>query len=681
MNPAGRGPLHPHDWHGERNDTIPPTGRGADVAGEAPDEPTGPSPWRAILLIGVAAAGAALWLGGWLFPNSSPIVDERVYLQESIAIGAGRLTLPPEFHPDHRPFLTYPNDRGELMFKYPPLWPAVLAAADALTGTSRAAVPVVVLAFTTGVGALAWQLVGRRRVATLAAGLAGACPLVLVLGASRLAYVFSAALLVWAAAALLAGGRSSRRRWMVAGGLLAGLALFARPLDAVIVVGPVAVWVWWIGRRGRRALEFVAFAALGAVPPLAALLWTNWRITGGALRLPYSAVGPRDALGYGLRLDVHDGTPFHFTFADGLATLGRGLGASLRWMPLSVVGIAALVFGVVLAGRRVGVLLGVLAGAVPLVYVAFWGAWNGYIRLDTTALVGPMYYVPAVAPVCVAAAVTLDRAPRRAAAALLAAGLVMGAVGVSPAINRLRDGRADLANRAAFLDRMADAGGGTRSLLIVDAENLLYRYPLYNEVPLGGTRVGAVDIPGRGVELLNRFPEHTAVRATRRYVLEGRPGVATERDGLGFSRQTVIEPLQMRTARAPSARVRMQGEILPVDRLVVRFCGRALTWTPTSAQLTVSVAGQAVTADGRPPEREERAATPPGQLCVGRIAGSLAEPADGFDEVCFDTGKSSEGWQIVTPGRPATRFAVGRPVMLAADVSDRITVEWGNGQS
>ncbi len=598
----------------------------------------------------------------------------------SIAIGSGHLTLPAAFHPDHDPFFTFPNPRGELMFKYPPLWPAVLALAGAITGTSRAAVPVVSAVLVLGAGALAWELTGRRRVTVLTAALVAACPLVQVLAASRLAYAFSAALLVWASYLLIRSGRTGAIAATVGGGLVAGLAFFSRPYDTLLFLVPVVAWVFWEHRvSGRQVVRFAALASLGALPPLAALAWTDWRITGSATRLPYSAVGPKDLPGFGLRIDTHGAKPIDFTLAKGVDTLGHGLVSLLWWMPLSVVGVVALVAGIWFIERRTALLLAAMIATIPLGYVFFWGAWNGYIRFDTTSLMGPMYYLPIAVPLALSTAIVLDRFRARIVSSAIAAGFALAAPAVGPAVHQLVQSRRALDRTAAVVDQMVARAGDRPALVIVDAPDLLYRYPIYNRVDLDGRVVGALDNPGREVPLLERFSRRTAVRDVERYVLAGRPGHATEKDVLGFPRQIVIERLTLVRGPALAARVSLIGALQPAERIVAELGTDVWSWPAIGSHHEVTLESTAVELDGTVGESvrpEGLPLAPSHELCLGRLENGttgIATTAP-FDRVCFDIAQHDGQDELVVPGRQSTRFAVGAPTMLAADVSDRIVV-------
>jgi hypothetical protein len=628
-------------------------------------------------MLAVGASVACFVIGWWMFPISSPIVDERVYLQQSQTLSEGHLVLPEEFRDDRRPFFTAPNAEGELVFKYPPLWPAVLVGADLLTGTSRAAVAFVAFFGVLGVGLLAWELTARRSVSMLAAIAVVGAPLFILLSASRLSYGFGFVLAAWSAFAMLRAARTGRWSTALVAGLLSGTFVALRPYDAALVLGVFALWVWW-AERPAQPLRLVGLLSLGAVAPLGLLMWSNWATTGDPLQLPFTLVGPNDRLGFGPRLDVLRGEPFDFTLGKGLEALRDAVMAVPRWGPFGVMGLALLVWGLWRTPRRLRVLLAAWIAIIPLGYVFFWGSWNGFVRLDVLAYFGPFYYLPIVIPIALAGAVALADVSRRVSSSVIALGMVAALAGIWGPIGLLRESRDGLSNRLAAIDQAAS--GAPRSLVVVEGPDLLVREPSFNSVGLDSPMTYAVDLPGEQVQLLERFEDRRAIRERINYVLEGRPGTPTSTDVLGFARQRMFESITLLRGSALHFEVSMPAPVEPGSRLVVRTDQREWTWLESDGSSLVRW-------DGSPPvvDAETLPSPPlvpdvdPGLLCLGRL-GPGRDLSAPYDEVCFDWAQRSGDVVIVTPGRGATRFAVGEPVMLDADISDRIVVTPRRGE-
>lgn len=628
-------------------------------------------PWRALVMFAVGAGVACFVIGWWLFPISSPIVDERVYLQQSQTLSEGHLVLPEVFRDDHRPFFTAPNAEGELVFKYPPLWPAVLVAADSLTGTSRVAVAFVAFFGVLGVGLLGWELTARRSVSALAAVAVVSTPLFMLLNATRLSYGFGLALAAWSAVAILRAARTGRWSTALVAGAFGGTLVALRPYDAVLVLGVFALWVWW-AERPTQPLRLVGRLSVGAVVPFCVLVWTNWATTGDPLQLPFTLVGPEDRLGFGPRLDVPSGEPFDFTLGRGLEALRDAVMAVPRWGPFGVMGMALLVWGLWRTPRRLRVLLVAWIAVLPLGYVFFWGSWNGFVRLGVLDYLGPFYYLPIVIPMALVCALALSDLAARWRAAVVSAGVAASLLGVWEPLNLLRTYGDALADR---VDRIEAATAGPRRCVVaLRVRELLYSEPSINSTALDSPTVFALDHPGEQVRLLERFEDRRVIREQLDYVLDGRPGTPSSVDELGFARQSIFEPVELLRGRSIDFEVSMPPPVEPGTRLVARTDRRMWTWT-------VSDGSARVRWDGSSPEvAAEPSSSPPlepdiepGLLCLGRL-GPGGDQSAPYDEVCFDWADREGGSVIVTPGRGATRFAVGDPVMLDADVSDRIVV-------
>lgn len=184
---------------------------------------------------------------------------------------------------------------------------------------------------------------GTARAAwTVALLLAGQPALLRVAGAAHADA--AAALFVFAAAyALSRWEETEADGWLVAGGLLAGLAGSSKLLG-VAALGAWAAALLWKTRRPREALLFAAAATLMIGP----WLWTTWRATGDPA-WPFLKIGPEAAelAARYLRsnrwdfpppasLLAHDGPGFLVLPALGLLALSRGrrpgATAAERWL-------------------------------------------------------------------------------------------------------------------------------------------------------------------------------------------------------------------------------------------------------------------------------------------------------------------------------------------------------------
>jgi 4-amino-4-deoxy-L-arabinose transferase-like glycosyltransferase len=352
--------------------------------------------------VAIAAIAALVAVVGnrWLFPLYSLNRDDSVYVAMARTIQRGHLTLP-ESHWPFRPWATGLVD-GRYAFKYAPPWPVVLAVADAV-GSLRLALAATAAATVLAVRSLAVEVLDDAVEATIAAALLVASPLFLVQSSTYLPYLFSLLLACASTTLLMSGVRQHSRGRMVAAGALAGIALFARPFDAVVLLVPAA-FVGVLAVRGSVRRQALAALAIGFVPVASIDLLHNWIVLGSPLSLPFGVTGSADAFGFGRR-GVFESSTLPFDFLDGLS----GAGENLRWLPSWTFGgpflVALAVWGAVdlhRATRRPAqlVLLWWVV-VVPIAYVFFWGPWAMAFNWDGVETFGPFYHLPLLVPLVV----------------------------------------------------------------------------------------------------------------------------------------------------------------------------------------------------------------------------------------------------------------------------------------
>src|SRR5256714_775870 len=202
---------------------------------------------------GAAAWGAAA-AGALFSPRLTDNGDEAVYLLQAESLRSGHL-FPPAAEPA-RAFLPWLSTQAgdHYVTKYTPVFPGFIALSHRALGSDRAALGLAAAGAVVACFCLAREILGRRRDALVAAAFMAGSPLFAIQSATYLSYLFNAALLMGFAAALLAGVRRGSRAALALAGFLLGLALFARPFDAVLVAGPVLVWWLWSGRQWARRL-------------------------------------------------------------------------------------------------------------------------------------------------------------------------------------------------------------------------------------------------------------------------------------------------------------------------------------------------------------------------------------------------------------------------------------------
>ncbi len=384
--------------------TPPPSTVAAAASGEQPARPrTVPDRGRSRTALAVAALAlvAAVWAAAasaLFVPRLTDNGDEAVYLLQAESLRAGHL-FPPAAEPT-RAFLPWLSTTAgdHYVTKYTPVFPAFIAVSHRLFGSDRAALALVAAGAVVACYCLAREVLGRRLDAAVAAAFLAGSPLFAIQSATYLSYLFNAALLMAFAAALLAGLRGRSRASLALAGLFLGLSVFARPFDAVLFAGPVlGWWVWSRRHQVRRLAGEAGWVALGALPPLMAMLAYFGAATGNVLRPPFTFVGPSDTLGFGAKrmyaeMPFLDYTPGRALVAFGRLTVLTGFWGfgGLLLIGLAVVGYRTL-------RARPARWLALVAVTVPLGYAFFWGSfssseWGGPWRF------GPFYWLPVVVP-------------------------------------------------------------------------------------------------------------------------------------------------------------------------------------------------------------------------------------------------------------------------------------------
>ncbi|MCA1844170.1 MAG: glycosyltransferase family 39 protein, partial [Actinobacteria bacterium] len=353
------------------------------------------------MAVGMLALAAAVWavVASALFlPQLTDNGDEAVYLLQAESFRSGHL-FPPAAEPT-RAFLPWLSTTagGHYVTKYTPVFPGLIAASHRIFGSDRAALALVAAGAVIACYHLAREVLGRRREAAVAAGFLAGSPLFAIQSATYLSYLFNVALLMGFAAALLAGVRRRSAGPLTLAGLLLGLAVFARPFDAVLFAGPLLAWWGWCRRRSvRRLLGEAGWVALGSLPPLVAMAVYFQVATGSFLRPPFTFVGPSDTLGFGPKR-MYAGMPY-VVFTPGRALLAFSrltvLTGFWGFGGLLLIGLAAMGFRR-LQGRPGG-WLALVAVTVPVGYAFFWGSfssseWGGPWRF------GPFYWLPVIVP-------------------------------------------------------------------------------------------------------------------------------------------------------------------------------------------------------------------------------------------------------------------------------------------
>ena len=492
------------------------------------------------MVVAALALGAAVWAvaaSALLLPGLTDNGDEAVYLLQADSMRAGHL-FPPATQPTGAflPWLSRPAG-GHYVTKYTPVFPGFIALSHRVFGSDRAALALAAAGAVVACYHLAREVLRRRREAVVAAAMLAGSPLFLIQSATYLSYLFNIALLMGFAAASLAGLRRQARGPLALAGFLLGLAVFARPFDAVLFALPVFAWWGWSGRNciGRR-LQEAGWVASGALAPMAAMI-TYFRLaTGSFVVPPFTFVGPSDTLGFGPKR-MYAGMPW-LDYTPGRALLAAGRFTVLTgfWGFGGLVLVGLAIIGYRSLGGPARRWLALVAVTVPLGYFFFWGSfssseWGGPWRF------GPFYWLPLIVPGSILGAAGFSRLWRwdRQVARFVAGGMavlslfVVGrALAEHQRYRAVRDRLYAAPRAAADLEEEAVV-----FLPTMDGPYLLQPFSLARNATFDGPVVWALDRgPRRNLDVVQRFPGRTAFR-----VLPG----GNERSPTRLQRMAVVD--------------------------------------------------------------------------------------------------------------------------------------------
>jgi hypothetical protein len=656
-------------------------------------------PWRrahvAIALVICAIAAGVAWLGAGVgFPDGGPIVDERVYRQQAIAIADGHLTLPASTSPAHTPRFAAPGPDGALVFKYTPVWAAALALSSTATGSQHPALALAAAGFLGSIIAVAALLARDPRVGLISGVVALLTPAFAVQQAMFLSYVPTLALALGGVAMLITGARRAAHPWLIGAGLLLGTAFFARPFETLLVGIPLGVYGLVEAGSVQRAARVAGMVAAGAAAPLLLMFAYHWAVLGSPLEHPFSVVSADDRFGFGPRRDLPTVATYRYGWSEAWAALGAGAREIVRWAPGGALGVALGLAGIALAERAARRALAGLLLVTPVGFLFFWGSWNAAVRLEAYRFAGPFYYLPTVVALVIGSGVLgvraweWARARHRTLAMSAAVGVIVVGLGASlfdlrSSIDLLRLHRRE----AAALQRSLDAAH-PNSLVLTPEAFLVDRYNSYNQVPPGGSVVHAL-ADHADWDLLERFAGRRLVRIDEPVLWDEPEAVPDYWDPLGFPRR--VKPTELTITEGSQVTIATQvvNQLgTPVVAAYVRAGDGALQWIldqDSSAgdtyTATFVIGPDGVRVNGLPGEAQPE--LPPareGHLAFGTYLADSADPseldASWYEYRLLIARSAPEGRvRVVAPGVPWRRFSlVGNEVRSSATVDDVLSV-------
>jgi hypothetical protein len=372
----------------------------------------------ATLLLALSAAV----LQRTVFRYGSIDLDDLDYRNQAAALAQGETTLSAASHsPSFLPYLTGIHD-GRIVFTHQPLWAGYLAVFEVLHVPLEFAVALNAVLCAMAAIALVRELIDDRTAGVVATVLVIVSPAILVQSGTILGYLPTLTLGMAATALMLRSIRTVSGRSALAGGFVAGLAVFNRPFDAVLFLLPVGIY-GLTRMRSAAVRALIPWILVGAVAPLGLMLVYNWSVMGSLFRFPY-AVHPQDTIGFGSRASFGP-SGFHFGLSQAWSGLVDNLHQVLRWSVGGICGIVLAGVGLVTARRRVKVWI-VASWIVlfPLGYFFFWTSWN-VAGFGLITPLGPFYYLGSLVGLAILAGVGIASIARAVPTVAILAVLVM----------------------------------------------------------------------------------------------------------------------------------------------------------------------------------------------------------------------------------------------------------------
>ncbi len=253
--------------------------------------PGGPRPAElaAVAALALGAFAVAALISRQALGGVPHVADGVAYAFQGKVFAGGHLALEPPALPRLFGLENVILDARRWVAIYPPGWPALLAVGWWL-GAPWLTAPLLLGLSVAGVWALGRSLFAPRT-GLLAAGCLAVSPFALAMGSGFMAHVPCLAASLASMLCLAAARPDRPGRWLAAG-LFAGLAVAIRPVTAVALLWP---WALWSVRRAGGAPERLAALTrlgLGGLPPVLLLLAFDAAVFGSPFATGYRVADP-----------------------------------------------------------------------------------------------------------------------------------------------------------------------------------------------------------------------------------------------------------------------------------------------------------------------------------------------------------------------------------------------------
>lgn len=257
-------------------------------------------PLATSIVIALLAMPFYLLVARGIFNGHPLLIDEIVQVKQAAIFAAGRLWLQSPRYPEFFSTLHMVDSGGHVYSQFPPGGPAMLAL-GALVGAPWIVGPVCGAIAVIANAALVRRIEPRRAVSLGAAALFAFAPFTVFMSGSHMNHVTTLMWILIAIASMAAVFASPvARPWLaLLSGIGFGAAATIRPVDALAWALPAGLWYLGRALRERPRWADALAAGVGVALPMLAMMWVNWRTTGGPLLFGYEVLwGPGHNLGF-----------------------------------------------------------------------------------------------------------------------------------------------------------------------------------------------------------------------------------------------------------------------------------------------------------------------------------------------------------------------------------------------
>ena len=257
-------------------------------------------PYLATVAIAIAAVALYVWVALDVFDRRPLLIDEVVQVFQAQILAGGALSRPAFLHPEFFSSVHVVDTHGIVYSQFPVGGPAMLALGVLVNATwivNPLFAAIAVVAFS----AYARKTESHAESALGATIIFAFAPFAVFMSGSHMNHVTALTWIVIAITAMASVMTAEEPRPAAAllCGFGFGMAATIRPVDSFAFALPAGIWYLVRALRDRSRWRDAILAAIGVAIPMCALMWANFRTTGGPFLFGYEVLwGDSHRLGF-----------------------------------------------------------------------------------------------------------------------------------------------------------------------------------------------------------------------------------------------------------------------------------------------------------------------------------------------------------------------------------------------